>query len=341
MRILLLAAILLSLLPSPALASLIKDDEEIVFFTTAARRDGDQWVVPVHAWVFEPEGDSRTRKGAIAGLIEALELDASAADSEIFKERARWFLVDNESDKQVALTLASARLPETGANGHVQTDLRLPVQDKAEVTFSAQLPHGDKRVFSGRAVLVPEEGVSVISDIDDTIKISEVLDKKRLMKHTFLKPFEASPGMVAAYQRLAKSGAAFHYVSSSPWQLYPALNSFMETVQYPVGSVHLRTFRLKDETVFNMMKSSEETKPPVINKLLSDYPKRSFILIGDSGEKDPEIYGKITRENKGRVKHIYIRDVTGDKAGGDRYQKAFTGIDCPFTIFSDASLIKP
>jgi phosphatidate phosphatase APP1 len=115
----------------------------------------------------------------------------------------------------------------------------------------------------------------------------------------------------------------------------------MEAAKYPLGSVHLRTFRMKDSTVYNMMKSSEETKPPVINKLLSDYPKRSFILIGDSGEKDPEIYGKIARENKGRVEHIYIRDVTGDKADSDRYQQAFHSIDCPFTIFSDAALIQP
>lgn len=341
MRILFFAVILSLLLPSLAFASHIKDDEEIVFFTTAARKDGDEWVVPVHAWVFEPEKGAVVRGAAIDQLVDALELDPSAADSEIFRTRASWFLVDNESGKQVSLTLAGTQLPTTGPNGHSQKDVRLAMQAGSEVTFSAKLPDGDKRSFTGRAVLVPEEGISVISDIDDTIKISEVLDKKKLMEHTFLKPFEASPGMPEAYNRLAKAGAAFHYVSSSPWQLYPALSSFMETAQYPVGSVHLRIFRLKDDTVFNMMKSSEETKPPVINKLLSDFPKRTFIMIGDSGEKDPEIYGKIARENKGRVKHIYIRDVTGDKADGDRYQKAFASIDCPFTIFTDASLIQP
>jgi phosphatidate phosphatase APP1 len=105
--------------------------------------------------------------------------------------------------------------------------------------------------------------------------------------------------------------------------------------------VHLRFFRVRDDSVFNLLKSSEETKPPVINELLSAYPRRTFILIGDSGEKDPEIYGRIARENKGRVQHIYIRDVTGDKADSARYQKAFRGIDCPFTIFTDAAAIQP
>jgi phosphatidate phosphatase APP1 len=188
---------------------------------------------------------------------------------------------------------------------------------------------------------VSPAGVSVISDIDDTIKISEVLDKKKLMRNTFMKEYEAAPGMADAYKRLAAEKVAFHYLSSSPWQLYPALVSFMDGAGYPKGSFHMRDFRMKDETVFNVMKSSLETKPPGIRKLFDDFPKRQFILIGDSGEKDPEIYGTIAREYPGRVKHIYIRKVTPEGQDDARYKTAFDGIDAPFTLFEDASVIKP
>ncbi len=342
MRLFMLAvALCLFLQAPPAAASRIKDDENIVFFTTAAKQEGVEWVVPVHAWVFEPEDNSLMRRAALAALVEAFELDESALGSAVFLQRAKWFLVDNESGKSVGTTVNAQVFGPTGANGHAEGELRLQKDGATSLSYTAVLPSGDNRVFKGEAVLVAPEGLSVISDIDDTIKISEVTDKKKLMENTFLKPFEESPGMVGAYKKLSAAGAVFHYVSSSPWQLYPALDEFMRRVEFPVGSIHLRQFRIKDETVWNMMKSSTETKPPVINKLLADYPQRTFIFIGDSGEKDPEIYGKIARENPGRVKHIYIRDVTGDKPESERYKTAFSDL-APFTwtIFTDASVIK-
>lgn len=327
-------------------SSPVKEDEDLVFFPTAARQDGGEWIVPVHAWVFEPEHGSLPREFALASLAKAFGLDDKAVESAVFRERARWFLVDNERGKEVITDLSEQIFGPTEANGHAHGEIRLQRPGRASLSFRAVLPASDNRVFKGEAVLVPQEGLSVISDIDDTIKISEVTDRNKLLEHTFLKPFEAAPGMADAYTRLANAGAAFHYVSSSPWQLYPALGAFMEDAKYPQGSVHLRLFRVKDDvkddTVFNLLKSSEVTKPPVINKLLTEYPKREFIFIGDSGEKDAEIYGKIARENPGRVKHIYIRRVTLETRHDRRYQTAFESLDpAAWTVFDDPSEIRP
>jgi phosphatidate phosphatase APP1 len=260
----------------------------------------------------------------------------------VFRERAKWFLVDNEHGKYVMTSLSTKALGPTEANGHAEGEFKLKAQEESvpSLAFTAVLPADDDRIFNGEVFLVEPEGVSVISDIDDTIKISEVTDKKKLLENTFLKPFQAVPGMVDAYKRLAAAGMVFHYVSSSPWQLYPPLRDFMQSNKYPLGSFHLRIFRVKDETVFNVLKSSEITKPPTINKLLADYPKREFILIGDSGEKDPEIYGKIARENSGRIRHIYIRSVTPETANDKRYKEAFRGLSRSlWTVFEDASVI--
>lgn len=323
-------------------ASSIKTDEDIVFFTTAARLESGEWIVPVHAWVFEPEHNSFMRHLAITGLTKAFELDETAEESQIFRDRAKWFLVDNERGKYVMTSLSTQALGPTEANGHAKIEFWLDDQHVSvpSLTFTAVLPAGDKRIFNGEVFLIEPEGVSVISDIDDTIKISEVTDRKKLLENTFLKPFEAAPGMVDAYKRLAAAGMAFHYVSSSPWQLYPPLIDFVRSNNYPLGSFHLRTFRVKDETIFNVLKSSEITKPPVINKLLADYPKREFILIGDSGEKDPEIYGKIARENSDRIRHIYIRSITFETDKDERYKEAFKGLPRSlWTVFEDASVI--
>lgn len=337
MRFVFLLAFLLG--SFPAFASGIKSDEEVIFFPTAAHRAGDSWVVPVHAWVFEPETDSLMRNGALSAMAHELELD-DAATSALFRDRARWFLVDNERGKHFKLNFSDKEIGDTGANGHVKQDYTVQAPaDSGVLAYSTKAADG--RSFGGESYLLDPSGVSVISDIDDTIKISEVLDKKKLMENTFLKPYVAAPGMVDAYKRLAAEKIAFHYLSSSPWQLYPALSAFMKEAGYPPGSFHMRDFRMKDETVFNVMKSSLETKPPGIRKLFDDYPQRQFILIGDSGEKDPEIYGMIAREYPGRVKHIYIRKVMEEGQDDARYITAFEKVDAPFTLFEDASVITP
>ena len=62
------------------------------------------------------------------------------------------------------------------------------------------------------------------------------------------------------------------------------------------------------------------TKPPVIEAILADSPGREFILVRDSSEAYPEIYGDIEQRHPSQIKAILIRDVTGDKAEVRRYQ---------------------
>jgi len=339
-------------LQSVASASPVKRDEEIVFFPTAARLSADlrHWVVPIHAWVFEPVRNSLKRRAALGALALGLGLDSTATDSALFRERAGWFLVESEGGRRLEVTLVHQQLGPTSSNGHLQADLHLqriasgPERRSFTLGYAAVLPRDDLRRFAGTSIAVAPKGLSVVSDIDDTIKISHVRDKSELLANTFLNSFEAAPGMAEAYERLAGEGAdtVFHYVSSSPWQLYPPLRKFMDTTGFPPGSFHLKEFRVKDRTFFNMFKSSTETKPPVINRLLANYQQRSFILIGDSGEHDPEIYGEIARAHPGRIRHIYIRKVTPEGPDAARYKAAFADLPAStWTVFEDAAVIRP
>ena len=139
--------------------------------------------------------------------------------------------------------------------------------------------------------------MSIISDIDDTVKITHVLDRRRMWEATFYKPFEAVDGMPAAYHRLAATGAAFHYVSSSPWHLAEPLLDFLDANGLPLSSIALKQVRLKDRTRLDILKPGRETKPPEIEAILTRYPGRRFILIGDSGEDDPEVYAEALRRH--------------------------------------------
>ncbi len=313
----------------------IKLDEEVVFFPTSARLDTDAktWVVPVRGWIFEREEDSVWRTAVVDQLLAALELESHASNNALFRQRARWFLVDNEGDKAIEVMINGQVFPmhRSGSNGHFTGLARLNTKSTVKETgnpwlsVAAVMPKNDKRIFKGVVQLVAPEGLSVVSDIDDTIKHSNVRDKKALLANTFLNEFEAVAGMPEVYREWAADGAVFHYVSASPWQLYPSLSAFINHEGFPPGSFHMRLFRIKDQTFLGFLASSEPYKTSTIESILRTYPQRRFILVGDSGEKDPEVYAELARRFPEQVTHIFIRDVS--EADEDkRFASVFKGL---------------
>ncbi len=152
--------------------------------------------------------------------------------------------------------------------------------------------------------------------------------------------------MPEIYRHWHNKGYRFHYVSSSPWQLYPVLSEFIDKQAYPRGSMHLKLIRVKDESIFNLFATPEEGKVPTITKLLTTYPKRRFILVGDSGERDANIYADIAKRYPGRIVKIYIRDVKGDKNSvenifADLPKNQWTVFSSPTEILSKQALLNP
>ncbi len=299
---------------APSFTSNLKTDEDVILLPTNAHFDATQqaWVASIHGWVFEPEPESMWRHAVVNSLRSFI--DVTDAQRPLFEQRVRMFLVDNERKKQIIIGIngKAYQAPDSSANGHFEFTVTLPVGKSAcqnHVTANVLMNSDDKRVFTGDIQCPDETGISVISDIDDTIKQSNVLDKKELMKNTFVRPFTAVPSMPDLYRHWAKQGYAFHYVSSSPWQLYPFLNQFLIDSGYPSGSMHLKQVRLKDSSFMNLFATPEEGKIPTITALLERYPKRKFILVGDSGEKDPEIYATIAKQYPDRIIKILIHDV--------------------------------
>ncbi len=132
--------------------------------------------------------------------------------------------------------------------------------------------------------------------------------------------------MPALYQTLAKEGATFHYLSASPWQLYPSLAEFFKSAGFPKGSFHMKEFTWKDSRFFDLFLSPDKFKTPILESLISSLPSRRFILVGDSGELDPEIYGEILRRFPNRDLRIVIRELSEVPLTEQRQQKAFAKI---------------
>ncbi|MGD9127177.1 MAG: DUF2183 domain-containing protein, partial [Planctomycetia bacterium] len=296
-------AVLTAVLGLMAVASPIRDDERVVFYPTYATYDqaAETWTLRVHAIVFEPEESSLQRQAMIGLINRFAELKPEEIASKIFQERIRPFLYDNERGKELTVEVQEQQfqLSETGANGHTWAFLRFQMKPETvsgQKNFVVRTKAKDGRVFSGKVYPISGEGLSVISDIDDTIKISKVTDRGELMRNTFVRPFQEVPGMAKVYSELAKQGAAFHYVSGSPWQLYEPLGQFLAKADFPGGTFALRIFRLKDKTAISLFQPAEKHKLVAIRRLFDNFSKRRFLLIGDSGEQDPEIYCQIARE---------------------------------------------
>ncbi|CAF0794734.1 unnamed protein product [Rotaria sp. Silwood1] len=184
-------------------------------------------------------------------------------------------------------------------------------------------------------------GISIISDIDDTIKISKVLSKRSLLKHTFYGDFKPVEGMNELYQKWYEQNCQFHYVSGSPWQLYPALSCFLERHKYPMGTMNLRKF----EWSLKFLSLPESYKREIITGIIQAYPFRIYICVGDSGELDPEIYSQLCKEFPENIAHIFIRDTCRTPeclpTCQERYIKAFKDIPKHrWTVFKDPKEIE-
>lgn len=333
----------------------LKADERVVLFPALGRLEegGRVWRIAVHGWLFEPEEDSEVRAGLLAVLRASCGILPDEAEGAVFRERAKAFLVDNERGKSLSVRLGGKVrvMDETLPNGHFTGTCELDAAEarrlmaaeghvprKLEVSVVTR--EGDRRVFAGEVHLLPPVGVSVISDIDDTIKVSEVLDRKALLANTFLRDFRPVPDMAEVYTSWRKKGAAFHYVSASPWQLYEPLEAFRTAAGFPPGTFHLKTFRWKDSTFFDLLQSPIEYKRGEIDPLLSAFPRRRFILVGDTGEKDPEVYGETARKHPSQVEKVFLRDVTGEGKGSERLSRAFEGVPrARWRVFTDPSEI--
>lgn len=335
-----LTLLALALMHSPA--SDLKSDEVVVFYPGYARldEDGKTWTALIHGSVMEPEGDSLKRSLMIAAVRRQLHVQRGTPEARRLRRRLGLFLVDHERGKTVWIRVGSqtCRLGESGPNGHFRGEVRISAAEARRlasgadepnpwISFRALLPEGDRRRFSGRAQLIGSRGLSIISDIDDTIKDSRVSDRRELLANTFLRGFRAVPGMADRYRRAADAGATFHYVSGSPWQLYRPLREFLRAEGFPPGSFHLKHFRLTDASLLGLLGSQEATKTAAIASLLAAFPKRRFILVGDSAEEDPEIYGKLARRHPQQIVAVFVRHVARQDAHRERLQDALKGID--------------
>lgn len=207
--------------------------------------------------------------------------------TEVVSDRNGYFIATFQST-----AMASADL--------IDVTLRLPEYNTARMTGEPCIQ------------LVPIDArFAVISDIDDTILLTNTKSLASMLRRTLLESSAsrlACAGISDFYQGLHQNQNPFFYVSSSPWNLYEFLVDFMRHQNIVPGPLLLRDFGLDEEKFITG--SHYDHKLKNIRRILNTYPELPFILAGDSAQDDPEIYARIAQEYAPQIKAIYLRDVS-------------------------------
>jgi phosphatidate phosphatase APP1 len=191
-----------------------------------------------------------------------------------------------------------------------------------DVRLELILPASETPVTAVGSVLVPPAtaGFGVISDLDDTVIQTNVGNLLRMARTVFLSNARtrvAFPGVSAFYRALQSDGAGggfnpLFFVSSSPWNLYDLLMEFLMLSRIPLGPMILRDWGLSERGLLPTVHRGHKLE--AIRAILDAYAPLPFLLIGDSSEQDPEIYAEVVAQYPGRIKAIYIRNVSRDLA---------------------------
>lgn len=176
---------------------------------------------------------------------------------------------------------------------------------------------GPVRTVAWVRVPGPETRLVVVSDMDDTVVRTGATSILSLLRESFTGnaytrvPF---PGVAALYRALqaGQSGRERNpllFVSRSPWNLYDLFAQFLQLHgidEEPI--VFLRRWGFTEEGM--TVAKVRGHKYAMVSQMLDLYAPLPFVLVGDSGQRDPEIYREVIRTYPGRVLAVYIRNVS-------------------------------
>lgn len=274
----------------------------------------------VVAWVSDKIGlaDDEDAKATIAKRLEPL-LDSILPAHSV----------------EIDLQGMNVRLGPSGRDGISSDEIAIPGSDyKDSQVVTTKAINADATTMN--ITFAKSKGWAVVSDIDDTIKKTLTSSPIGILETTFAEEPEPIKGMPELYKHIVSKldNPPFWYLSASPYNLYPFLRQFREAY-YPSGTLILRDASWMNLAGFltNLTQGTEAYKVDRLDKVYGWFPKRKFIVIGDSTQSDPEAYGEAYRRHPKWIGAIFIRKVTGVegmdeemKNAPGRFEKAFKDV---------------
>lgn len=210
---------------------------------------------------------------------------------------------------------------------------------RVELTVRHPPPGADVTIGAGRAhVPTSRARRLIVSDVDDTVLATDATRTLRMLVTTLTGSAwtrRGFPGTPELYSGLARGHGiddnAFVYVSSSPWNLHGFLAAFLQRTGLPVGPLFLRDLGV-DETTF-IHGHHDDHKLGTIDQLL-DMHSLPIVLIGDTGQRDPEIYRAVVEKHPQRVDAVLFRHLASEARAAE-VRELFDNVDVPMALAAD------
>ncbi|KAL0570650.1 hypothetical protein V5O48_011317 [Marasmius crinis-equi] len=324
---------------------------EVLLFDSPAYQDpanAQDTIVNVQSYVFLRQLDIDGLTTLVNGALQKVGMDVPQQLLNRALDRLKLFAAVGLPGQEVTLTVPGCSQPATLP----RTDLINAGMVTGAVSVG-QCASADGNLYNadiqGVNSLTPNvtifssrpDGFGVISDIDDTVKVSNSLDNAKFIQSTLFDDPTPVPGMPEVYASLAKSlnDPQFIYISASPYQLYPFLRDFIASAysqsRGPLFLVNYTTTDFK-----NLLDSVTSTEPGTddgsstlnyktsqIARVQAMYPGKSFLTVGDSTQKDPEAYAQAFKTYGGDfIRCIWVHLVDGADNSDARFAAAFEGV---------------
>jgi phosphatidate phosphatase APP1 len=213
--------------------------------------------------------------------------------------------------------------------GVVDADVAVALQPGLRrITLEAE---GSEPVSADIYIVNPDARIGVLSDIDDTVMVTALPRPFLAAWNTFVLDEHARrpvPGMAVLLERITQEhpGSPVVYLSTGAWNIAPTLDRFMGRHLYPRGTLLLTDW---GPTYDRLFRSGREHKQESLERLAREFPSVRWVLIGDDGQHDEELYRAFAEAHPENVAAVAIRQLSTSEAvlaGGRRHSDAPEGV---------------
>ncbi|WP_082513393.1 MULTISPECIES: phosphatase domain-containing protein [unclassified Leifsonia] len=221
-------------------------------------------------------------------------------------------------------------------------DAVIPISLEAGWHVATLETPGGVAVEAPTQIIDPSVEFGIVSDVDDTVMVTALPRPFVAAWNTFVLDEHAripTPGMAVLMERLvsANPGCPVIYLSTGAWNVAPTLTRFLSRNIYPAGALLLTDWGPTHDRWF---RSGQEHKRDNLRRLAEEFPNIKWLLIGDDGQHDEDIYRRFAAERPGHVSAVAIRQLsTGEAvlAGGRSKPEKDIAPDVPWVYAPDGS----
>ncbi|WP_448004397.1 App1 family protein [Agromyces bauzanensis] len=243
-------------------------------------------------------------------------------------------------DVPVIVEIGDERIEVLADRGGV-VDTKIPVALQPGWHQVSLRTEGSETVEAPVWIVGPDVRFGLISDVDDTVMVTALPRPFVAFWNTFVLDEHAripTPGMAVLYERLVRAhpGAPVIYLSTGAWNVAPTLTRFLSRNLYPAGPLLLTDWGPTHDRWF---RSGREHKEENLRRIAGEFPEIRWLLVGDDGQHDEELYARFAAEHPDRVAAVAIRRLSTGEAvlAGGRTKAEQHGANVPWVSASDGS----